>query len=503
MFKPSSKQGKAYAEEVRSFKMVKNLNNVAQMVDHFKSDIGFVVVVEYYNLGDLMNVLFALNDQTAARIKTGTTSEDYSYSDRVLCDTIHILIDTEMGLQSMHKKHLSHTDLKPENVLVRGPRNTIEGKADDLLEPSKFTAAMGDLGLVEKGNEKKAKEEQEKFEKSKNAHHRIRPDTVPFGSVAGTPIYFPPERRASYPVSSKDVWAFGVMIRDDIMRTIQPENSPYQQRRYKMGLSYTPTTSAYQKVGSAGGYFFHSKCANTLHSIVFETRRYSPWDRPTDEQLLQDLENGYKDGIRITTAWDEMMKQKAVALVDVSKKEWNKMFKMSRNREMFFTPFLNQVAYDEIFECDKANPLQENTPYIVISSESNKKASDWTCYPVRTVEKSASDKFKFTVESTIPTLKKYTINLKNAKCDGTGSVKGVCNVLGSMRVQERWRTHIVDHILTGDGGGRDENNRVSASSSTISDSEVPIGGQDVSMRPSNLPNDNNKADNNNDSIIEV
>ena len=72
------------------------------------------------------------------------------------------------------------------------------------------------------------------------------------------------------------------------------------------------------------------------------------------------------------------------------------MFKMSRNREMFFTPFLNQVAYDEIFECDKANPLQENTPYIVISSESNKKASDWTCYPVRTVEKSASDKFKFT-----------------------------------------------------------------------------------------------------------
>merc|ERR1712146_633512 len=107
-----------------------------------------------------------------------------------------------------------------------------------------------------------------------------------------------------------------------------------------------------------GRYFFHSKCANTLHSIVFETRRYSPWDRPTDEQLLQDLENGYKDGRRITTAWDEMMKQKAVALVDVSKKEWNKMFKMSRNREMFFTPFLNQVAYDEIFECDKANPLQ-------------------------------------------------------------------------------------------------------------------------------------------------
>ena len=31
--------------------------------------------------------------------------------------------------------------------------------------------------------------------------------------------------------------------------------------------------------------------------------------------------------------------------------------------------------------------------------------------------------------------------------------------------------------------------------------EVPIGGQDVSMRPSNLPNDN-KADNNNGSIIE-
>ena len=157
VFKPSDKQQESYDEEVKSFQKVKGLENVAQMVDHFESDIGFVVVVEYYNLGDLMHVLFTLNDQTAERIRTGTTSEQYSYSDRVLCDTIHILMDTEAGLQSMHEKLMSHTDLKPENVLVRGPRNTIEGTAEDLLEPSKFTAAMGDLGLVEEGNAAKAK----------------------------------------------------------------------------------------------------------------------------------------------------------------------------------------------------------------------------------------------------------------------------------------------------------------------------------------------------------
>ena len=69
VFKPSSRAQKSYDEEVESFQKVKGLENVAQMVDHFKSDIGFVVVVDYYNLGDLMNVLFNLNDQTAARIK--------------------------------------------------------------------------------------------------------------------------------------------------------------------------------------------------------------------------------------------------------------------------------------------------------------------------------------------------------------------------------------------------------------------------------------------------
>ena len=246
VFKPSEKQQASYDEEVKSFEKVKGLENVAQMVDHFKSDIGFVVVVEYYNLGDLMNVLFTLNDQLAERISQGTKKiGQYSYSDRVLCDTIHILMDTEAGLQSMHEKLMSHTDLKPENVLVRGPRNTIEGIDADFLEPSKFTAAMGDLGLVEEGNAANAKKEKDKFIKIQKESHVQTPKPVAFGGLRGSEPYLPPERKASYPVSSKDVWALGVMIRDDIMKTIQPRNDDNQKRRYKMGLEYIQTTSAY------------------------------------------------------------------------------------------------------------------------------------------------------------------------------------------------------------------------------------------------------------------
>ena len=303
------------------------------------------------------------------------------YSDRVLCDTIHILIDTEVGLQSMHEKLISHTDLKPENVLVRGPRNTIEGKAEDMKEPSKFTAAMGDLGLVEEANAAKAAAEQEKFVRSNG---RPPPKAVAFGGMRGTPMYLPPEKKASYPVSSKDVFAFGTMIRDDIMETIQPLNNAYDKSRYKMGERYDTTTSAYEKGLQSGRILFESKCADTLRQISSQTRSHSPWLRLKDGDIIRKLEKGYKDGMRVTTAWDEMMKHKAVALTDASKKETGGMagglFRRSRKRDMFFTPFLNQVAYNEIFKCDKANPLQENTPYIVISSESSKKAGYWTCY---------------------------------------------------------------------------------------------------------------------------
>jgi len=248
LFKPRGGKAKHYfQDEVIAFMKVMGMKRVAQMIDFFEqkptTDPGsvnpndavhsYVVVVEYYNLGDLENVLFRLNDAATKQLKDG------DYSDTILCDILELLIKTEEGLRDMHAKLLSHSDVKPQNILVKGRTGTIEeGKdARNILDPEEMTVAVGDLGFVDEAN----KEGSENFKK---LQHSLIPRLKSFGKPWGSVYYMPPEKKASYPVSSKDVYAFGKLIQGDIIETMQPINAE-NERKMDNGQTYSTKRSAY------------------------------------------------------------------------------------------------------------------------------------------------------------------------------------------------------------------------------------------------------------------
>ena len=163
------------------------------------------------------------------------------------------------------------------------------------------------------------------------------------------------------------------------------------------------------------------------------------------------MQRGYEEGKRISLAWDEMMTRHAVGLLNVARKTYDgtmgDYFSWTRHRDMFFTSRLNKVAHTEIFKCN--NALQEDTPYIVMSSQKDPHHR-WVCYPVKSVTLSNGG---FIVQSKDPNLKRYIMNINEASCDNVQSqyadaLQGSCDVLGMN--QERWIPRIVDGILSGD-----------------------------------------------------
>ena len=146
----------------------------------------------------------------------------------------------------------------------------------------------------------------------------------------------PPERGVFYPVSAKDMWAFGITVENDVLQSWFPGRGP--------------RISTIVKETLRNARWHDSLCLQALHKIPLLALK-KLHARPSDDQMLKFIHRSYDGAMEVKTLFSFMLNHGAVMLSHVSKKR-SSMFHYRGDRDVFITPRLDSTVYKHVYGCE-------------------------------------------------------------------------------------------------------------------------------------------------------
>ena len=218
-----------------------------------------------------------------------------------------------------------------------------------------------------------------------------------------------PENGIFHPVSAKDMWAFGITVENDVLKSWFPGRGP--------------RISTIVKETLRNSRWHDSLCLQALHKIPLLALK-KLHARPSDNQMLEYIHRSYDSAMEVKTIFSFMLNHGAVMLSQVSKKRTS-MFHYRGDRDVFITPRLDRILYKHVYGC-QGLPLQRNAPYIIWKSLKHVRyayKNEWRCYAVKAARKNTDG--SITVETMEDGIR-YNMRLSRSDC-----LRGSCqNTIG-------------------------------------------------------------------------
>jgi len=355
---------KDWALETDNLELTKDMPNVMHAIDSFehrnRGETAYYIVLPLYAMGDLFDALDKLS-----------VDKDFDEIQDKFCVVLKWIKQVVSGLREFHNHRISHSDVKTQNIMVN----------------SYDEAVVADLGDIEVFS-------YERVRKAELKHFAL-------GGVLGTPYYMPPEVKSHVPVSSKDMWALGITIQNDIMHPDSGKSLVIEEvKRLK---------------------FRDSVCRRTLEAIPLMTLDYNPKRRVSDKKLLAFINTGLDAETEIAQDFAAIMSKGGMMLKNVKDNHFGTFrsrFAGWSNRDILFVPRLSRTMYQEMYRCTP--PLDgfvENAPYIVWkSSKSSSTKLRWTCFAIESVTKKEEDGGRQIVSLKHKDGSGYKLDFSDASC---------------------------------------------------------------------------------------